>query len=120
MSISTATGPEPHVVLDLFARVRGIPDTQIAEVLEVHRNSVARKKSGFIPLQSFELDVLAAGFGVPIEVFREMTGLEAMRWAVENRPDWFTPNSPAPTPITEARSERLAAKLQSPAGVVQW
>ncbi|MEM9134268.1 MAG: hypothetical protein AAGE88_18110 [Actinomycetota bacterium] len=122
MSASTSNGtyPEPHAVLDLFARVRDIKDTQISRALEIHRNSVSRKRTGEIRLHERELDVLAVAFAVPVEVFN-LTGLEAMRWAVENRPEWFAPRSPnEPTPISAAREAKLADKLSSPAGVVQW
>ncbi len=119
MSEQTSQHPEPHRVLDLFARIRDIKDTQIAELLNLHRNSVKKKRSGKLTLNDIETRLLAKAFDVPADVFT-MSGLTAMQWATDNRPGWFTNPGTDGSPVTEARVIKLAAKLREDAAVLQW
>ena len=118
MSEQTAHA-EPHRVLDLLTRIRDVKDTQISELLNLHRNSVKKKRNGLLPLNDIETQLLARAFDVPAHVFT-MSGLGAMQWATENRPQWFTNPADDGAPVTNSRVTQLAAKLQEPAGVVQW
>lgn len=112
------TTTAPHEVLDFLARLRRVRDTQIADLLEVHRNSIPNKKrSG--PLSPIEIKLLAEAFDVPLEIF-DLDGLRAVQWATENRPDWFSPAEPPPSNLTIERERKLAAKLQADSSAIQW
>ena len=118
MSEQTAHA-EPHRVLDLLTRIRDVKDTQISELLNLHRNSVKKKRNGLLPLNDIETQLLARAFDVPAHVFT-MSGLAAMQWATENRPQWFTNPDHDGAPVVNSRVTQLAAKLQADSSAIQW
>lgn len=106
-----------HAVLDLLARLRQVRDTDMAKLLNCHRNSIPMKRNGSSPLQPLELELLARNFDVPVALFAE-TGLDAASWLIDNRPSWFERDF-QPSRQTKRQAE-LEAKLQDDSAVLRF
>jgi len=107
-------------ILNLLCSLKRVSDADIGQLLGIHGNSAGRKRRGGLRIHPEEMELLAVAFGVPIDLF-DYEVIDAAKWLIEERPDWFSPRDPKPpTKLAEKRAEKLAAKLRDPAGVVQW